>query len=172
MKKKIKRFFLELSSLNDLIKSEIVYKNLIIILEKNKNFDFYKFLYKEIGKDFFWRDRLMWTLEQWNSYIQQSNLQFYVLKQNENLLGYYELLFDANTNSVEIPYLGIFKDYYGKGFGRYLLTDAIRQAFKAPINKVWVHTCTLDHPNALTNYISRGMKIFKTEEIFFDPQNL
>jgi ribosomal protein S18 acetylase RimI-like enzyme len=172
MKKKIKRFFLELSSLNDLIKSKIVYKNLIIILEKNKNFDFYKFLYKEIGKNFFWRDRLGWTLEQWNSYIQQSNLQFYVLKQNENLLGYYELLFDANTNSVEIPYLGIFKDYYGKGFGGYLLTDAIRQAFKAPINKVWVHTCTLDHPNALRNYISRGMKIFKTEEIFFDPQNL
>jgi len=172
MKKKIKRFFLELSSLNDLIKSEIVYKNLIIILEKNKNFDFYKFLYKEIGKNFFWRDRLRWTLEQWDSYIQQSNLQFYVLKQNENVLGYYELLFDANTNSVEIPYLGIFKDYYGKGFGGYLLTDAIRQAFKAPINKVWVHTCTLDHPNALRNYISRGMKIFKTEEIFFDPQNL
>ena len=172
MKKKIKRFFLELSSLNDLIKSDNFYKNLIIISEKNKNFDFYKFLYKEIGKNFFWRDRLRWTLEQWDSYIQQSNLQFYVLKQNENLLGYYELLFDANTNSVEIPYLGIFKDYYGKGFGGYLLTDAIRQAFKAPINKVWVHTCTLDHPNALRNYISRGMKIFKTEEIFFDLQNL
>jgi hypothetical protein len=73
---------------------------------------------------------------------------------------------------MEIPYFGIFKEFYGKGIGGYLLTDAILTSFNQKIYKVWVHTCTLDHPNALKNYLARGMKIFKTEKIFFNPEDL
>jgi len=49
--------------------------------------------------------------------------------------------------------------------GSYLLTQAIKKSFVGNINRVWVHTCSLDHKNALNNYIARGMKIFKTENI-------
>jgi hypothetical protein len=73
---------------------------------------------------------------------------------------------------MEIAYFGIFKEFFGKGIGGYLLTDAILNSFKEKINKVCVHTCTLDHPNALKNYLARGMTIFKTEKIFFNPENL
>ena len=73
---------------------------------------------------------------------------------------------------MEIAYFGILKEFFGKGIGGYLLTDAILKSFKEKINKVWVHTCTLDHPNALQNYLARGMTIFKTEKIFFNPENL
>jgi hypothetical protein len=73
---------------------------------------------------------------------------------------------------MEIAYFGIFKEFFGKGIGGYLLTDAILNSFKIKINKVWVHTCTLDHPNALKNYLARGMTIFKTEKILFNPENL
>ena len=98
--------------------------------------------------------------------------RFYILKHKNNLAGYYELLYDENTNSAEIAYFGIFEEYYGKGIGGYLLTDAILTSFMQPINKVWVHTCTLDHPNALKNYLARGMTVFKTEKIFFNPEDL
>ena len=105
-------------------------------------------------------------------YISNDFFKLYILKQNNNLAGYYELLYDPKVPSMEIPYFGIFKEFYGKGIGGHLLTDAILTSFNQKINKVWVHTCTLDHPNALKNYIARGMKVFKTEKIFFNPENL
>jgi len=105
-------------------------------------------------------------------YISNDFFKLYVLKQDNKLVGYYELLYDPKVFSMEIPYFGIFKEFYGKGIGGYLLTNAILTSFNKKINKVWVHTCTLDHPNALKNYLARGMKIFKTEKIFFNPENL
>lgn len=52
-----------------------------------------------------------------------------------------------------------------------MLTDAIIRSFQKQVNQVLIHTCTLDHPNALKNYIARGMKIYKTEEIYYNPEN-
>jgi len=49
------------------------------------------------------------------------------------------------------------------GFGGYLLTHAIRSAWDSGATRVWVHTCTLDHPSALANYVARGMKVYRTE---------
>ena len=172
MDRTIDRFYLDIFSKNNLIKSNCKETNLEIFLEKNPTPEFCKFLYKEVGKDFFWRDRLRWSDQQWLDYINNNFFRLYILKYKNNLAGYYELLYDINTNSIEIPYFGIFKELYGKGIGGYLLTDAILTAFERNIDKVWVHTCTLDHPNALKNYIARGMNIFKTEKIYFNPENL
>jgi ribosomal protein S18 acetylase RimI-like enzyme len=172
MERSIDRFYLHLLSRSDLIKSKCKEKNLEVILEKKPTIDFCKFLYKEVGREFFWRDRLKWKDEDWLNYIGNDFFKLYILKQNNKLAGYYELLCDAKLPSMEIPYFGIFKEFYGKGIGGYLLTDAILTSFNQKINKVWVHTCTLDHPNALKNYLARGMKIFKTEKIFFNPENL
>jgi ribosomal protein S18 acetylase RimI-like enzyme len=167
---KIQRFYLKINSLKDLIKSNYISSELKITLEKNKEINFYKFLYKEIGKDFFWKDRLKWTDNNWFNYL--NSIDFYVLKNKENIVGFYELLFNKDINSSEISYLGIFKEYYNKGIGGYLLTDAIIRAFQKQVNQVIIHTCTLDHPNALKNYIARGMKIYKIEEIYYNPENL
>jgi len=172
MDRTIDRFYLDIFSKNNLIKSNCTETDLEIFLEKCPTPDFCKFLYKEVGKDFFWRDRLRWSDQQWLDYINNNFFRLYILKYKNNLAGYYELLYDINTNSIEIPYFGIFKELYGKGIGGYLLTDAILKAFEGNIDKVWVHTCTLDHPNALKNYIARGMNIFKTEKIYFNPENL
>ena len=172
MERSIDRFYLHLLSSSDLIKSECKEKNLEVILEKKPTIDFCKFLYKEVGRDFFWKDRLKWRDEDWLNYISNDFFKLYILKQNNKLAGYYELLCDPKIPSMEILYFGIFKEFYGKGIGGYLLTDAILTSFNQKINKVWVHTCTLDHPNALKNYLSRGMKIFKTEKIFFNQENL
>jgi ribosomal protein S18 acetylase RimI-like enzyme len=172
MERTIDRFYLHIFSKNNLKKSNCKEKNLEVILEKEPTVDFCKFLYKEVGRDFFWRDRLKWSDQDWLNYISNDFFKLYILKQNNELAGYYELLYDPKIPTMEISYLGIFKEFFGKGIGGYLLTDAILTSFNQKINKVWVHTCTLDHSNALKNYLARGMKIFKTEKIFFNPEDL
>jgi ribosomal protein S18 acetylase RimI-like enzyme len=172
MERSIDRFYLHLLSRNDLIPSDYNEKNLEVILEKKPTIDFCKFLYKEVGRDFFWRDRLKWSDHDWLNYISNDFFKLYILKQNNELVGYYELLYNPKIPSMEIAYFGIFKEFFGKGIGGHLLTNAILTSFNQKINKVWVHTCTLDHPNALKNYLARGMKVFKTEKIFFNPENL
>jgi len=151
MERSIDRFYLRLLSSSDLIKSDCKEKNLEVVLEKKPTIEFCKFLYKEVGRDFFWRDRLKWRDQDWLDYISNDFFKLYTLKQNNKLAGYYELLYDPKIPSMEI---------------------AILTSFNQKINKVWVHTCTLDHPNALKNYLARGMKVFKTEKIFFNPENL
>ena len=64
---------------------------------------------------------------------------------------------------VEIAYFGILEEYQNKKLGSFLLSEAIKKSFDQKINRVWLHTCSLDHKNALNNYIARGMKIFKSE---------
>jgi ribosomal protein S18 acetylase RimI-like enzyme len=172
MQRNIIRSYLHITSKDRPIKSRCKEKNLEVLLEEKPTPDLCKFFYKEVGKDFFWRDRLKWSDQDWLNYINNDFFKLYILKYNNKLAGYYELLYDPRALSMEIPYFGIFKEFYGKGIGGYLLTDAILNSFNQKVDKVWVHTCTLDHPNALKNYLARGMKVFKTEEIFFNPENL
>ena len=172
MERPIDRFYLHLFSRSDLTEANCKEKNLEVFLEKKPTIDFCKFLYKEVGRDFFWRDRLKWRDQDWLDYISNDFFKLYILKKNNELAGYYESLYDPKIPSMEIAYFGILKEFFGKGIGGHLLTDAILTSFNQKIDKVWVHTCTLDHPNALKNYLARGMTIFKTEKIFFNPENL
>jgi ribosomal protein S18 acetylase RimI-like enzyme len=172
MERTIDRFYLHLLSVRDLNHSNCKEINLEVQIEKKPTIDLCKFFYKEVGKNFFWRDRLKWSDQDWLDYINNDFFKLYILKHNNKLAGYYELLYEPKTTSIEIPYFGIFKEFYGKKIGGYLLTEALSTSFKQKITKVWVHTCTLDHPNAVKNYLARGMKIFKTEKIFFNPENL
>ena len=152
MSKVISRFYLNIFSKKELKVSNCKEKNLEVFIESKPTVDFCKFLYKEVGRDFFWRDRLKWSDQDWLNYISNDFFKLYILKKNNELAGYYELLYDPKISSMEISYFGIFKEFFGKGIGGYLLTDAILTSFNQKINKVWVHTCTLDHPNALKNY--------------------
>ena len=81
------------------------------------------------------------------------------------MAGYFELLFNKQSKEVEIAYFGILEEYFGKKLGSYLLSEAIKISFALGSQRVWVHTCSLDHKNALSNYLSRGMKIFKSETL-------
>ena len=110
-------------------------------------------------------DRLTWSEEQWIDYVSSKNVNTFVLKCKEDLVGFFELIYHQEKKEVEIAYLGILDEYHNKKLGSYLLSESIKISFKNKINRVWVHTCTLDHKNALNNYLTRGMKIFKTEII-------
>ena len=165
MNKEIDRNYLEIFSLGDLIVSKKPSNEFIIELIDPANFQLNKFFYKNIGKKHRWVDRLVWTDKQWMDYAVDKKVKTYVLKKKEDLVGYYELIFHTRQNETEIAYFGVLEEYQNQKLGSFLLTSAIQNSFLLNSNRVWVHTCSLDHKNALDNYLSRGMKVFKKEKI-------
>ena len=165
MNKEIDRNYLEIFSLRDLVVSKKPSNEFIVELIDPANFQLNKFFYKNIGKKHRWFDRLVWTDKQWIDYTVDKKVKTYVLKKEKDLVGYYELIFHTEQNEIEIAYLGILEEYQNQKLGSFLLTSAIQSSFLLNPNRVWVHTCSLDHKNALDNYLSRGMKVFKKEKI-------
>jgi len=160
---KIYRTYLEIKSLNDLNEVWKPTGNYSINLVNPIDFQLNKFFYKKIGQKYFWKDRLEWSNQNWTEYVSDEKLSTYILKNNEEIVGYFELIFHKTKAEAEIAYFGILEDYFGKKLGGYLLSQAIKKAFELNIKRVWLHTCSLDHKNALKNYLSRGMVIFKSE---------
>ena len=165
MNKKIERNYLEIKSLTDLNIPNTSLNDYLIQLIEPADFQLNKFFYKNIGKNHHWVDRLVWSERQWIQYTSDPKVKTYVLKKNKDLVGYFELIIHKDKNEVEIAYLGLLKEYQNKKLGSHLLSSAIKNSFINKPQRVWVHTCSLDHKNALTNYIARGMKIFKKETI-------
>ena len=163
MTKEVKRNYLEIKSLLDLKEGSKPSDDYSLNLVDPINFQLNKFFYKTIGKNHKWIDRLSWSEEKWINYVSNKNISTYVFKFNDDLVGFFELIFHPEKNEIEIAYFGILQEYQNKKLGSYLLSEAIKKSFKNNVNRVWVHTCSLDHKNALNNYISRGMKIYKTE---------
>jgi len=161
--KKIQRNYLEINSLSDLNESKIVEEGYLIKLVEPVDFQLNKFFYKNVGKNHHWVDRLVWTEKQWTEYVSNKKVKTYILKKQDDLVGYFELI--LHQNEIEIAYLGLLEEYQNKKLGSFLLSSAIKNSFSYQTKRVWVHTCSLDHKNALNNYISRGMKIFKKETV-------
>ena len=163
MTNKIERNYLEIKSLNDLVEVKKPLDNLFLQKVDPPDFQLNKFFYKEIGKKHRWVDRLVWSDKNWNDYLNTIGISTYILKYDEDLVGYFEQIFHKNDFEIEIAFFGILEEYIGRKLGSYLLSEAIKKSFERGSKRVWVHTCSLDHKNALSNYISRGMQIYKTE---------
>ena len=165
MTEEVKRNYLEINSIQDLIEVAKPTVDYSLNLLEPTNFQLNKFFYKNIGKKHKWIDRLVWTETQWIDYVSSKKVKTYILKYQNDLAGYFELIFHIDEKEVEIAYFGLLEEFQNKKLGSYLLSQAIKKSFNSKINRVWVHTCSLDHKNALKNYIARGMKIFKFETI-------
>jgi len=161
----VKRSYLEINSLKDLQESEKPSDDYVVDLIEPTDFQLNKFFYKNIGKKHKWIDRLIWTEEQWIKYTTNKNVKTFVLMNRKDLVGFFELIIHFEKKEVEIAYFGILEEYQNKKLGSYLLSDAIKKSFQENVDRVWLHTCSLDHKNALNNYLSRGMKIFKSEVV-------
>ena len=165
MTQKVQRNYLEINSIQDLIEATKPDENYSLSLLEPTNFQLNKFFYKNIGKKHKWVDRLVWTEAQWIDYVSSKKVSTYILKFKNNLAGFFELIFHEEKKEIEIAYFGLLEEFHNKKLGSFLLSEAIKKSFKDSIERVWVHTCSLDHKNALNNYVARGMKIFKTETI-------
>ena len=165
MKEKVKRNFLEINTLKELNESKKLSSNYSLNLVDPADFQLNKFFYKNIGRNHEWVDRLSWSDKDWINYVSLKSINTYILKYKNDLVGFFELIFHKENNETEIAYFGILKEYQNKKLGSYLLSEAIKISFDKGTSRVWVHTCSLDHKNALNNYIARGMKVFKTETV-------
>ena len=165
MTEKVQRNYLEINSIQNL--KEVIKPNgdYSLNLLEPINFQLNKFFYKNIGKKHKWIDRLVWTEAQWIDYVSSKKVSTYILKFKNNLAGFFELISHEEKKEIEIAYFGLLEEFHNKKLGSYLLSEAIKKSFKGNIDRVWVHTCSIDHKNALNNYVARGMKIFKTETI-------
>ena len=165
MTEEVQRNYLEINSIQDLNKVIKPEGDYFLDLLDPINFQLNKFFYKNIGKKHKWIDRLVWTEAQWIDYVSNKNVKTYVFKFKDDLAGFFELISHGEKKEVEIAYFGLLEEFQNKKLGSYLLSQAIQKSFNGSTERVWVHTCSLDHKNALKNYIARGMKIFKTETV-------
>ena len=166
MVSRVKRYFLEIKDFSNPIELNIP-ENYQIILDNKKDFRLNKFFYKQIGADHYWRDRLIWSDNEWLKYSKNKNLETHIIKKAEDLVGFYEQEYHPGSNEVELINMGILKEFRGLKLGSTLLNHAIASASRKNPNRMWVHTCSLDHKHALQNYQSKGFQIFKEEEIDF-----
>ena len=128
-----------------------------------KQFQFNRFLYQLVGEPWEWIERLSWTDDQWKAFAESEKLRTWVAYFKGSPAGYYELQRQDGGN-VEIADFGLAPKFIGQGFGGYLLGQAIKSAWDwKGTKRVWVHTCTLDHPSALQNYKARGMEVYRIE---------
>ncbi|HSE96971.1 MAG TPA: GNAT family N-acetyltransferase [Blastocatellia bacterium] len=126
---------------------------------------FFRYLYREVGQFYHWIDRLEWTDGEIRGHLARPGISLYVLYSGGTPAGYFELQ-KHEDGSTEIAYFGLIPEFTGRGLGRYLLVAAIEQAWETGASRVWLHTCTLDDPAAMPNYLKRGFKPFKRETYF------
>ncbi len=125
--------------------------------------EFNRFFYVAVGSDWWWYSRLGWSRDRWLAYLDRPELETWVGYLSRTPAGYFELESQAG-GQVEITYFGLLPSFIGRGLGSELLAAAIDRAWQLQPARVWVHTCTLDHPRALQTYRSLGFKIYESKE--------
>lgn len=129
-------------------------------------------MYDDVGGEYHWRDRKRLSDDEIRAHFARPGVELWVLYHGDEPAGFFELGRHDENGSVEIVYFGLTAAYFGRGLGKHLLTRAVQSAWALGANRVWLHTCTLDSPAALPNYIARGFAPYKTEtyESFIDNE--
>jgi GNAT superfamily N-acetyltransferase len=157
---KITTYYLEMKSLSA-FKEKKAPEKLNIIEAEIKQFALNKFLYQLVGGQWQWNDKLALTNQQWQAYAESDNLRTWVAYCRGTIVGYFELE-KQDEGNVQIAYFGLAPEFIGMGFGTELLNQAILSAWSwSGTERVWVHTCSLDHESALNNYLARGFEVYK-----------
>jgi GNAT superfamily N-acetyltransferase len=150
--------YLEIRALEDLKPKQAADARFAVREVINPQWQLNRFLYCYVGKRWRWNDKRSWPDERWQRYVGSGDLRTFLGTIEGSIVGYYEL--QKKGENIEIAYFGLTPEFVGRGLGGALLTSAIEHAFAWDGKRVWVHTCTLDHPAALPNYLARGMRVF------------
>ncbi len=161
----LKTWYLEICSLASLRPSRREVEGLTITQALVPSPELNRYLYTAIGGDWYWVDRLSWTWAQWEHYLAEPDVETWLAQLHGMPVGYVELRRCAEGD-VKVEYLGVLSRLAGRGIGGRLLTFAIERGFALGTRRVWLHTCSLDHPRALEAYRARGLEVFReTEEV-------
>lgn len=131
----------------------------------------YRALYRDVGAPWFWHDRLDWTDDALARHLARPDVAVWLAMLGTESAGYFELLRHADA-SVEIAYFGLLERCIGQGLGGLMLTRAAREAWAMNASRVWLHTCTLDSPNALPSYKARGFREYRSERLALEIDGL
>jgi GNAT superfamily N-acetyltransferase len=144
-----------------------------IIRADNITLSFYRYLYGTVGADNLWWERRVMSDAQLREKICTEAVDIFVLHVSGTPAGYFELKEERPTAVIELAYFGLIPEFIGRGFGKYLLRAAIDEAWRRGIDRLWVHTCDLDHKNALPLYQKAGFEPYRQEtQRITDPRSL
>jgi len=161
----VTRTYLQLAQPDDLKPARVDDERVHILQALYCPPSFYRYLYGEVGRLYHWIDRLIWTDDEIGAHLARPEITLWVMYGEGVPAGYFELERHAD-GSTEIAYFGLIQEFLGQGLGKHLLTEAVACAWQEGANRVWLHTCTLDDPAALPNYLKRGFQAFKQETYF------
>jgi len=169
----VTRTYLEMLSPEDLRPSQVPQPEPRIERIENCPVSFFRYLYQEVGRAFHWTDRLGWSDAAIRRHLATPGISVWLLSSGAAPAGYFELR-RHEDDSMEIAYFGLLPEFIGRGWGKHLLTRAVQTAWGAGTQRVWLHTCTLDHPAALPNYLKRGFRPVREEvyEVSGEPGRL
>lgn len=153
--------YLHLPSRDQFRPAFVTDRDLLVLEAQKPSVPFYRFLYDAVGRDFVWIDRLLWTDAQYQEYLSRPTTTVLVLYYRGVPVGYIDLDASAGT-ATEIVYFGLVPAVHGRGFGKHLLSVGVQRAFDDGAARVWLHTCSLDGPHAMANYLAHGFVPYKT----------
>ena len=163
----VTRTYLEMRNPSELNGAKVSDPSIQIEAQPDCSIELFRHLYAEVGKNYHWIDRLPWTDEEIVAHLNKPENSIWLMTCDGETAGYFELR-KCEDGSVELAYFGLMPQFIGRGYGKHLLTCATEQAWALGANRVWLHTCTLDDPAALPNYLKRGFQPFKTEKYTVD----
>jgi len=166
MKQKVITTFLEINSREEFIPKPGFAEKMEIRQVNNDPFINHVF-FLAVGLPWKWYSRLSWTPGDWKKHFLKSEVFTYMAFSGKSLAGYFELE-KSDKTGMEIKYVGLLPHYTGKGLGGYLISHAVENAFSSGAERVWLHTCNNDHPQAIRSYKKRGFSIFKETEEYED----
>jgi ribosomal protein S18 acetylase RimI-like enzyme len=133
---------------------------------------FYRYLYAVVGEPWVWFERRLWSDERLQAHLLRPEIEISVLYAGGVPAGYFELERQAG-GEVQILYFGLAPDFIGRGFGAYFLQAAVDAAWLGgQTRRVYVHTCTYDHPRALGLYQRAGFRVYQRRNVVFDDPRL
>lgn len=156
------RTFLEMTDPSALQGAAVPFAHAVIEREERCPPALWRSLYTEVGREYHWVDRLQWTDQDITSYLADSALELWLLRVHGEPAGYFELR-RHDDGAVEVAYFGLLPVFTGQGLGKFMLTEAVERAWARGANRVWLHTSSLDHSSALSNYLARGFSVWKQE---------
>lgn len=121
----------------------------------------YRELYASVGETWHWRDRLIMPDDDLIAALSKADIS--ILTVNGEVGGYIELAHDGRGD-YEVAYFGLRPQFFGRGLGKHLLSYGVQRAWDSGAKRIWLHTCNLDGPAALANYMARGFTVTHVED--------
>ncbi|MEM8973492.1 MAG: GNAT family N-acetyltransferase [Pseudomonadota bacterium] len=139
-------------------------------LSRQISADDYRNIYRHVGEDWLWFSRMLMSDAELTEIIHHEAVDVYQVFVSDKAEGLLELDYRVE-GECEVAFFGLSLAHTGRGLGPWLMTEAIAIAWARPIRRLWLHTCTFDHPRALAFYQKQGFRPFKQEiELVCDPR--